>query len=172
MTHWKKLTNPNYLGVYALEDGKDVVLTISKVIREMVTGADGKKEECTVIYFTEDIKPMIANSTNLKQIAKLYGNYIEAWTNKKIQIGSERVKAFGEIVDALRVRKNVPSVEAPREIKCEACGSAIGAFGKMNADQMAKYTKEKYGISLCSKCATDRAAKEKTEAEKSEGDAE
>ena len=24
-THWKRLTNPDYLGAYALEDGKDMI---------------------------------------------------------------------------------------------------------------------------------------------------
>ena len=44
MTHWKKLTNPDYLGAYSLEDGKDIVLTIERVQVETVTGPEGKKE--------------------------------------------------------------------------------------------------------------------------------
>ena len=31
LTHWKKLSNPNYLGAYSIEDNKDLILTISKV---------------------------------------------------------------------------------------------------------------------------------------------
>lgn len=33
-THWKKLTNPNYLGAYSIDDGKDIVLTIKNVANE------------------------------------------------------------------------------------------------------------------------------------------
>ena len=44
-THWKKLQNPDYLGAYSLEPGKDMVLTVASVRQEKVTGADGKKED-------------------------------------------------------------------------------------------------------------------------------
>ena len=42
-THWKKLQNPDYLGAYALENGKDLIATIKTVGLEMIIGADGKK---------------------------------------------------------------------------------------------------------------------------------
>ena len=106
MTHWKKLTNPDYIGAYAIEDGKDLVLTIAYVRQESVIGSDGKKEECIVCHFSEkDAKPMILNVTNCKTISKLYGTpLIEQWAGKKVQIGIEKVKAFGDIVEALRIR--------------------------------------------------------------------
>jgi hypothetical protein len=44
MTHWKKLTNPNYLGTYALEPGQTLVLTIDCVKEELVTGQGGRKD--------------------------------------------------------------------------------------------------------------------------------
>ena len=47
-THWKRLINPDYLGAYSLDPGKDMVLTIKSVKREMITGTGGKQEECTV----------------------------------------------------------------------------------------------------------------------------
>ena len=30
-THWRKMTNPNYMGAYSLDEGRDVVLTIAYV---------------------------------------------------------------------------------------------------------------------------------------------
>ncbi len=101
MTHWKKLTNPNYLGAYSIEDGKDLILTIGTVAEETVIGADGKREDCPVCHFEErGVKPMILNSTNMKMITKLLGTpYIENWRGHKIQIGAKKVKAFGEIVE-------------------------------------------------------------------------
>ena len=154
-THWKKLTNPDYLGAYALDDGKDVILTISYVHEEKVTGSDGKKDDCVVCHFSERVKPMILNSTNMKTITKLFGTpYIEDWSGRRIQIGIEKVKAFGDVVDALRVRKFIPAENIP---KCESCGGEIQPRGNNSAEQIAAYTKKKYGQALCSACATRMA---------------
>lgn len=109
MTHWKQHMNPDYLGAYALEPGKDKILTIASVGKEMVSGPDGKKEELLVAHFKEDEKPMILNATNCKTISKIHKTpYIEEWVGKKIQIFATPVKAFGEMVEALRVRPKAP----------------------------------------------------------------
>jgi hypothetical protein len=161
LTHWKKLTNPDYLGAYSIEDGQDLVLTISKVQVETVVGSDGKKEECMVCYFHDSPKPMILNSTNAKQITKLLGTpYIEHWAGHKIQIGIEKVKAFGDLVEALRVRKFLPKVV---KLVCEKCGGNITAASGMNPEQLAAYTQKKYGAKLCAKCATALAQKAEEE---------
>ena len=44
-THWKKLTNPNYLGSYSLTPGQDLTVTITKVVQEDVMNMNGKKEK-------------------------------------------------------------------------------------------------------------------------------
>lgn len=157
-THWKKLTNPNYLGAYSIENGQDLILTIDYVREEKVTGTDGKKDDCVVCHFKErEAKPMILNSTNMKMITKIFGTpFIEEWQGRQIQIGIEKVKAFGEIVEALRVRKIVPQTTAPA-IRCEKCGAYIKPYGKSTAAQMASYTKNKYGQALCAACATAEA---------------
>lgn len=153
-THWKKLINPDYLGAYSLDPGKDMILTIRQVNKEMVTGADGKKEECIVCYWQEEQKPMILNVTNCKMIAKLLKTpYIERWAGHRIQIGAEVVSAFGEKVEALRVRKTLPE-EA--KIACEVCGQFIQPAFNMSASQLAAYTKKKYGKSMCAECAKDQ----------------
>ncbi|MGN0505431.1 MAG: hypothetical protein ACI4FZ_02655 [Lachnospiraceae bacterium] len=157
MTHWKKLTNPNYLGVYALEDGKSLVLTIKSVGEEMVQNPEGK-EECVVVHFLENVKPMILNKTNLKTLEKLFKTpYIEQWTGHKIEVASEKVKAFGEVVDALRIKKQLPTCAAP--VKCSECGRDIAPIGSMDSAAVARYTTSKYGRALCGECAT-KAAKE------------
>lgn len=109
LTHWKNQFNYDYLGAYSLPDGKDITLTIKETKKEMVTGANGQKSECFVAYFHENVKPMILNKTNCKTIEKLYKTpNIEEWINKRIQIGSVRINAFGEITDCLRVRAFIP----------------------------------------------------------------
>lgn len=156
-THWKKLQNPDYLGAYSLEPGKDMILTLSGVKQEKVTGPDGKKEECMVARFKENVKPMILNVTNCKTIEKLYKTpYIEEWSGRKIQIYVEKVKAFGDVVDALRIRPFVP-VDKNVETHCADCGNEITAFENMTAEKLAQYTASKYGKPLCAECAQKSA---------------
>lgn len=156
-THWKKLTNPNYLGTYSLTPGQDIILTISRVAKETVTGADGKPEECIVCYWQENEKPMILNKTNCKTITKLLKTpYIEHWAGHRIQIGAENVSAFGERVDALRVRKFLPKNET---IKCESCGKDIKPAYSMTVAELANYTRDKYGKTICAECAKKEAVK-------------
>lgn len=164
-THWKKLINPDYLGAYSLEPGQDIVLTIKDVKKEVVIGAEGKKEECIVCHWAENQKPMILNVTNCKTIAKLLKtNYIERWAGHRIQIGAEMVRAFGETVEALRVRNKLPE---DVKIPCGSCGKLIRpAFG-MSASQLAAYTKDKYGAALCADCAKAK----KNEAKEDESNA-
>lgn len=109
-THWKKLTNPDYLGAYALEDGKDMIVTIKTVRPEMITGQNGQKEECVVAHFDGDVKPMILNKTNMKAIEKaLKSPYIEDWSGHNIQLYADMVSAFGTTTMALRVRDFEPN---------------------------------------------------------------
>lgn len=115
-THWKNNFDYNYLGSYSLKNGKDVVLTISKTQQEMVKGTNGQSEQCFVAYFVERadwIKPMILNKTNCKVISQLYTPYIEDWSGVKVQIGIAQVSAFGDTVDALRIRKKIPVTKKP-----------------------------------------------------------
>ncbi len=112
-THWKKEFNYDYLGGYSLPQGKDVVLTIVKTGRVMVKGVNGKEENCFVCYFKEKadwVKPMILNRTNCKTLEKLTSSpYTEDWKDISIQIGTQRISAFGDSVDALRIRPTLPS---------------------------------------------------------------
>jgi len=133
LTHWKKLTNPDYLGAYELMDGsekgKDMVVTIDKVVRQMIAGADGKKEECTVCYLKE-CKPMILNATNQKTIQKLFNSpFIERWAGNRMTLYVAKVKAFGDVVDALRIRPTVPQLPelSPTHEKWNGAKQAITA---------------------------------------------
>ena len=150
MTHWKKLTNPDYLGAYALEPGQEIVVTIQTIRKEMVPGKDGKESECIVAYFAEDLKPMILNVTNCETIQALAGSaYVEDWPGTKVQIYAAKVKAFGELVEALRIRPTAPEPVPP----CEGCGKEIrAAWGKTPA-QLAEYTRKNTGKALCAACA-------------------
>jgi hypothetical protein len=105
-THWKVLQNPDYIGAYWLPPGEDVTVSIDYVVREVITGTGGKKEECTVAHL-QGVKPFILNATNCKTIAKLYGNYIEDWAGKQITLFATTTKMGGETVECLRIRPKV-----------------------------------------------------------------
>ena len=155
-THWKKLTNPDYLGAYALEPGQDIIATIKSVGIEKVIGSDGKKEDCTVMHFSEQqFKPMILNVTNAKMLEKLYKTpYIEEWSGRKVQIGVESVKAFGDVVDALRIRKFLPKESGTA--KCNDCKSGVTAAGGMNVQQVVAFSQKRFGATLCAACMKKR----------------
>ena len=109
--HWKQLINPDYIGAYTLNGQKEMNITILKVVREMVTGNGGKKEECTVAKL-KDMKPFILNRTNSKTITKLAGSpYIEDWEGLTITVYATTTSVAGDTVDCLRVRPMLPRIE-------------------------------------------------------------
>lgn len=110
-THWKQNFNYKYTGAYELKPGETKTVTINRTCTEEVMSTTGKKEQCFVAYFKNEPKPMILNKTNCKTIEKLYGPIIESWIGKSIIIESKKVKAFGEVVDALRVKHAEPKTE-------------------------------------------------------------
>lgn len=164
-THWRALSNPDYIGAYAFQPGEEKTVTISTVGIETVTGPDGHKEQCTVLHFMGDVKPLILNVTNSKMITKvLQTPYIEDWAGKSIVLGVETVSAFGERVDAVRVRK-----KQAQQAACADCGQIITAAGRFTADQIARATQNQYGRALCTDCAKNE--KERRSAEQEEKDA-
>jgi len=119
-THFKKLRNPNYLGAWDLMDdnGKttNVVLTIKEVKKDIVFDGKGGSEECVVVHFAEK-KPMVMNATNLKTVSKVLDSpFIEDWTGKQIELTTKKIKAFGEMHDALRIVATKPIPAQPVDV--------------------------------------------------------
>ena len=159
-THWKKNFNYDYLGAYSLNENQEVTLTIKNVRKILVTGANGQKDACTVAYFNEAVngenKPMILNKTNCKIIEKLYNTpFIENWRGKQITIFTQQnIKAFGDYVDALRVKQILPkSSKVELNPKSNLWGKAKQAlangatFESLNKNYI--ITKENFDL-LCS----------------------
>ena len=151
--------NPNYLGSWDLEElpGRELTLTIAKIVDEKVVGGDGRESVCTVCYFTDAAyKPIILNVTNKKTIVKLHKTKdAEKLAGKSVIIGIERVKAFGDVHDALRIRPRIPQqIKTDNAPKCEECGKDIKPAYNMTPEQVAAYTKKNYGVCLCAECAT------------------
>ena len=164
-THWKSLTNPNYLGGYSIPEGQDIIVTIDYVKREQVIGANGKKEFEVVAHLKNGVLPFILNKTNMKTIQKLYGSpYIEDWGGRAIQVYFDpKVKFGSETVGGLRIRPNVPKQDKLPTV-CADCGKPIAPTDKFTAAQLAEIAYQKYGKPLCLACG--QAEKAKLEANK------
>ena len=149
-THWKKLTNPNYLGAYAFTPGEVKAVTIKSVGVEVVQNQTGNKDECLVAHFTDpEIKPLILNKTNCKTIEKLYGTaYIEEWAGKQILLTVKKVSAFGDVTDAVRIMNTLPEAE----LICENCHKLIKPGAGKSAKELATISKEHTGRMLCLEC--------------------
>jgi len=182
-THWRKILESPYLAGAELDDGngkfQPIVLTIKSAGDEMVREIGTNKEEkCLVIHWQENRKPMICNVTNAKAIEKATGTaYVQEWAGHKIKIGTEKVKAFGEIWDALRVKpykvEQAPqelSAAQPEAIICTDCKKPISDYNGAPARNIAVNTHAKYGRALCFDCAQiAKAALEAAPAEPEEG---
>lgn len=107
--HWKKLFDPNFLGSWDLEEN-DLIVTVKSVTFEKMHDVQNKTEiEKPVINFLEDVKPFVLNPTNARTIERVMKSpRVENWKGNKIQLFKTQVKAFGGMVDAIRVRDFAP----------------------------------------------------------------
>ena len=116
-THYKKLRDPNYIGAYELLQGEtaiDLDVTIVRVAKESVM--NGEKEEPAMVAHLAGQKPFIVNATNAKTIARALGSpYVEDWAGRTITLYVAKVRAFGENVEALRVRPKAGTGTLKRE---------------------------------------------------------
>jgi hypothetical protein len=96
--------------------GTEPVVTIASV--ELKKFDNGNK---LVIQFVGKSKALVANKTNSKRIALLYGKNTDGWIGKRIQLYSEMVDFAGEPTMAIRVRQPPTAVQqqtpasAPRQ---------------------------------------------------------
>lgn len=121
--HYKLLYPTKYLGAHDL-NGKDVALTIRRVIVEDLETKD-KKERKPVVYFVEtqrkaekdqvEEKRLVLNKTNASTIAGMYGTEVNEWAGKRIVIFPSLVSAFGKEAEAIRVRPTPPPPVADKE---------------------------------------------------------
>jgi len=165
-THWKKLTNPNYLGSWDFMPGEKKTLTIDQVTQEEVIDVqqNSAKKEVVVAYFKEKgVKPLILNKTNCKAIQNIYKTpYIQEWSGKRISIHIEKVKAFGKLEDALRIVNERPGDISPvtqtagQMFICEKCNKPIIGDTKFTAAKIVALSQEQFGEQLCLSCGKEK----------------
>ena len=108
-----RLLHPNEYLCAADLHGKDVTLTIS-ALKQEVLRTEGGDEDRWVMYFKEmegrpekEKKRLVLNKTNATTISHLHGKETDGWIGKPITMYPTNTKAFGEIVECIRVRDRV-----------------------------------------------------------------
>ena len=160
-THWKKVvSDPNFIGEGDFQEGEEKVVTIKSIAQsETVVTAEGKSKKAVVHFEEAGVKPMILNVARSKAIEKVCGSgYFEDWPGTKIQLFVEHgIKAFGDVVNAVRVRPFKPKEQKREPVPpCADCGGEIKAAMGKSAEFMAAYTTRHYGVPLCADCAQIR----------------
>ena len=94
--------------------GHDRIATVRSMTEEpMHSQSSGKQEMKPCLAFDEFDKPMVLNKTNAQSIAGIVGSPdTQDWIGKQVVLYPDRVQAFGEIVDAIRVKAVPPALEA------------------------------------------------------------
>lgn len=142
-----KSFNSSYIGGWTFEDG-DKTYTIKDVQPMLVRNEKNQSgEEKMCVIFEEIDKPMVLNSTNNETITKVIGSGLfDDWVGKRITIGTERIRAFGDVWDAVRVRPEKP---APVMVSNPATEAQINRIielingGQVNEPAMLKFYKIK-----------------------------
>lgn len=94
-------------------NGKTVRVTISGIKFEKMKNRSGAEEQKPVLFFKEAKKGLVLNKTNSDRIAHVYGWETGSWTGKILELYSAEVDAFGEQVEAVRVRVPVGDAIPP-----------------------------------------------------------
>lgn len=139
-----------FLGGWSFENG-DETLTIKSIGEEDMYDAEtGGKKKGLVLHFEERDLPMVLNVTNAEAIADVVGSdKLADWIGRKIIVGTSRIKAFGKLHDAIRVRTAKPD---ETEYICEECGTVIRAAAGKQPSELVEISKRNVGRSLCLAC--------------------
>jgi hypothetical protein len=149
-THWKKLTNPNYIGSWDFEENEERIVIVKNVSKEVITNHEGKKEDAVLMEFETGL-PLILNKTNLKNTEKALSTpIVEKWVGEKLTLYVDKnVKAFGSVVEGLRISPAKPKPVVKAGLNDERFEDALKAVkaGKFTPEQLKlKYTLTKEQI--------------------------
>lgn len=98
--------------------GKSWNLVIESVQKEsMRSYAGAEPESKLVVFFEKSKKGLVLNKTNAFAIAEISGPETDAWKGKTVQLYPTKVQAFGDQVDAIRVREPAAIEDQPAELE-------------------------------------------------------
>ena len=144
-----KILKP-FLGHWDVPDDGDLILTIDELYEDEVKNEHGSEMK-PIIYFKEDVKPMVLNKTNRDMITKLHGRRTKrnTWNGKKIALFAAQ-ESRSKDGYALRIRDFIPKTD---EYICVDCGLPITDHGDAKAKVIANRALSRFGEYLCYDCA-------------------
>ena len=83
---------------------KTIRLKMAQLKHETMKTKGGDEESKPVLFFMGAKKGMVLNKTNADRIAHHYGWDTDQWLGKPVDLYVAEVEAFGEQVDAIRVK--------------------------------------------------------------------
>ncbi len=112
-TDFRSLYDREYIGHFDLPEGRDVIVTISKVIGGELTNVGGRKNKKPIIYFENKERGMVCNKTNGKSIMNMYGPIVEEWKGKRIAlyVAMTRSPDGSGDVPCIRIRPQIPAAK-------------------------------------------------------------
>lgn len=124
--HYRNVFKSDHLGSADLEDlieqGSNLIFTISHAKQELGAKVAGKKIDANVVYFKENIKPMVVNATNGKIIKSFTGSsFVEDWNNVLVELYiDENVRAVtGGTTQGVRIRPIQPQIKTKQDFTPE-----------------------------------------------------
>jgi len=108
MTDYRTMFDREYLGAWDLL-GRDVTVTIERVDAGTLTSQGGKTNKKPIIHFADKQLGFVANKTNCRTIAALYGNDVSKWTGKAITLYPTTTQVGPEVKECIRVRPVAPT---------------------------------------------------------------
>lgn len=112
------LKDSDYLTAETIPTDKDTLVQIQEVQRfkNLKLGGGQRqdvKKSAGALKFAGKDRLLILNSTNIKVLCALFGSDTAKWFSQWIALHVEKVSAFGQTVDAIRIRPT--RVKAPTE---------------------------------------------------------
>lgn len=103
----RKFLDRTLLYAYDL-DGKEVTVTIEKVVQGEVTHQGGKKA-MPLVHFVGKRKPLGLNITNIKSIAAIVGSmHADKWPGHKITLYPTTTRTRDGMEECIRVKNAAP----------------------------------------------------------------
>ena len=153
-----KILDPNFLSAETMS-APEMVLTIKDIDFADCYDDQQKKTVSKQTLFFEETLPMVLNKTNAKMLKRLFSpgeDNPSLCVGHKIVVTTEKVKAFGKVWDALRLKEY-------SEVKCEQCGKEILPVSGKTVAQLVEISVRNTKKTLCVECM--RKFKEQKEKE-------
>ncbi len=135
--HWKKMMNEKEM-LYAHDlDGRDVTITIDKVIGGELVGENNKKSKKPIVHIKGKSKKLALNVTNCKVIEQLTGTPDPAeWAGVRITLFPTTTDFGGKTVECIRIRPHHPKAAKDKDDKPNGNGKQARAAAPDLVDQI------------------------------------